>query len=191
MADGKPEKDAEGRMRALAHPKRLMILTEIGAGEMSPSELANRHDLDVKDLSYHFRTLEKFDLLKQVREEQRRGAREHFFQVNPWALVGAPEWRNVPDPLRLSTSGAALQLFIDRAISAMKAGTFVKRENSAISPRPICVDEKGWKEVVKLLERVWRSIGAIHDRSSKRLEGGEGFPILVVLAGFEEAENAR
>jgi DNA-binding transcriptional ArsR family regulator len=189
VASNYPHSDAKGRMQALAHPLRLMILIEIGADDMSPNELAERHDLDVKNLTYHFRTLEKHNLLTQVREIPRRGAREHFFRVNPGALLGAPEWRGVPDPLRLSVQGPALQLFADRAIAAMEAGTFAKRENSTISPRPIRVDEIGWKELVRLLDQTWREIGLIHERSGKRLEDGEGFPILTVLAGFEEAES--
>ena len=52
------------------------------------------------------------------------------------------------------------------------------------------VDDAGWEEVAKVMDEAQERLMAIHSRSSKRLAGEEGMPIIVGLAAFEAGRRA-
>jgi DNA-binding transcriptional ArsR family regulator len=62
----------DGVFRALAHPVRRQILSRIGSGEKTISELAEPFDMTLEAVSQHVRVLERARLLRRTR----RG-REH------------------------------------------------------------------------------------------------------------------
>lgn len=72
--------------RALAHPVRRSILSRIGSGEKTISDLAEPFDMTLEAVSQHVRVLERARLLRR----KRRG-REHLCRMDPAPLrdVGA------------------------------------------------------------------------------------------------------
>lgn len=68
--------------KALTHPTRGQILTILAEhDELSPSELADRIDKPIGNVSYHVRTLAALGLITQTRTEPRRGAVEHYYRL--------------------------------------------------------------------------------------------------------------
>jgi DNA-binding transcriptional ArsR family regulator len=74
----------DGVFRALAHPVRRAILSQIGSGEKTISELAEPFDMTLEAVSQHVRVLERARLLRRTR----RG-REHRCRVDPTPLRAA------------------------------------------------------------------------------------------------------
>jgi DNA-binding transcriptional ArsR family regulator len=74
----------DGVFRALAHPVRRAILSRIGSGEKTISELAEPFDMTLEAVSQHVRVLERARLLRRTR----RG-REHRCRVDPAPLRAA------------------------------------------------------------------------------------------------------
>src|SRR6185295_1222528 len=74
----------DGVFRALAHPVRRAILSRIGSGEKTISELAEPFDMTLEAVSQHVRVLERAQLLRRTR----RG-REHRCRVDPAPLRSA------------------------------------------------------------------------------------------------------
>ena len=66
---------------ALAHPVRRKILSRIGSGERTISELAAPFDMTLEAVSQHVRVLERARLLRR----ERRG-REHRCRIDPAPL---------------------------------------------------------------------------------------------------------
>jgi DNA-binding transcriptional ArsR family regulator len=63
--------------RALAHPVRRKILSRIGSGERTISELAEPFDMTFEAVSQHVRVLERARLLRRTRQ-----GREHRCRID-------------------------------------------------------------------------------------------------------------
>jgi len=74
----------DGVFRALAHPVRRDILSRIGSGEKTISELAEPFEMTLEAVSQHVRVLERARLLRR----KQRG-REHWCRVDPAPLRNA------------------------------------------------------------------------------------------------------
>jgi DNA-binding transcriptional ArsR family regulator len=172
-------------VRALSHPIRVSILEALQGRLASPSELAQELDQSLGVISYHANTLVECGCLGLVHTKQRRGALEHFFGLTPRSFIGHQDWRRAPMPLRRGVTSAAFGSFVEKAAEAIEAGTIDARDDTTLSWMPITVDEAGWREVAEIMDSTLEQLSAIHRRSSKRLAGEEGIPVIVGLAGFE------
>ncbi len=72
---------------ALAHPARREILSRLGKGDASVSELARPFDVSVRAISKHIGVLERAGLVTRERDAQRRPSR-----LRVLALREAHEW---------------------------------------------------------------------------------------------------
>jgi DNA-binding transcriptional ArsR family regulator len=178
--------------KAFTHPLRGHIwVTLFERGVVSPAEIASELDLDVSDVSYHFRELKRRKLIRLVRTVQRRGFDEHFYEpITPIFEFDDTEWMKLPLGLRSSVSGESVSRIITQLTEALKAGSFDTR-NRHLSQSWLLVDERGWKEAMDAIRRVLEQIQAIQERCAERRKGSTepGIPLAVVLAAFETAAS--
>jgi DNA-binding transcriptional ArsR family regulator len=172
-------------VRALSHPIRVSILEALQGRLASPSELALELDQSLGVVSYHANTLVECGCVELVHTKQRRGALEHFFGLTPRSFIGHQDWRRAPMPVRGGVTSAAFSSFIEKAAEAIEAGTIDAREDTTLNWMPITVDETGWREVAEIMDRTVELLSTVHRRSSERLRGEAGIPVIVGLAGFE------
>src|SRR5947209_6633105 len=111
-------------VKALAHPLRVQILATLEDRVASPSDLAADLDAPLGNVSYHVRTLADLGLVKLVKRRTRRGAVEHYYQARGRAQVSDRAWGQVPDVVKRSMVGAALEQAIEGAGAAAEAGGF-------------------------------------------------------------------
>lgn len=88
--------------KAFTHPLRGHAwVTICERGIASPREIADETGIDVSEVSYHFRTLKKYELIRLVRTEKRRGFAEHFYEptapVFYFSLEGVSRKALLPD----------------------------------------------------------------------------------------------
>lgn len=183
----KPEEELDQRLvKALAHPLRIEILRILGERVASPSEMAVLTKQPLGNVSYHTSVLLDFDCIELVKEEPRRGAVEHYYRVKPGGILGSRTWRQVPASLRGEVTGAALDAFTARAIAALQAGSFQGREGSAFIWQTLVVDERGWKEIVRIVEKGEERVRQIAEKCADLIDDpAEGIPVVVALAAFE------
>lgn len=177
-------------VRALAHPLRVQILEILSEAIASPNRISEQLQTELPDVAYHTRTLDKCGALELVKTAQRRGATEHFYKAAPNSFIGTPEWRNVPQSVLSGVSGATLQTFLNKALTALETGSLDGRDDTVLRWMPLTLDQHGWKEVVLILEEATNLILASHLRSQDRLNdtGGRGAISTVVgMAAFETA----
>jgi len=183
----KPEEDIDHRLvKAMGHPLRLEILRILGERVASPTEMAVLTKQRLGNVSYHTKVLLECDCIELVREEGRRGAVEHFYRAKPSGRLGSRPWKEVPASLRGDATAAALDAFTTRAIAALQAGTFQDREGSAFAWQALAVDERGWKEIVRIVERGEERIRQIAEKCADLIDDPDkGIPVVVALAAFE------
>jgi hypothetical protein len=178
--------------KAFTHPLRGHIwVTLFERGLVSPAQVATELELDVSEVSYHFRELKDRKLIRLVRTVQRRGFDEHFYEpIAPALDFDDAEWMKLPLAIRSSFSGEAVRHAIEQFTSALEAGSFDARSRH-LSQSWLLVDERGWKEVARTMQRALDRVEAIQERCSKRREvsAEPGIRVSVVMASFETAAS--
>jgi len=174
--------------KAFTHPLRGHIwVTLFERGVVSPTEIANELDLDVSEVSYHFRGLKRRRLIRVVRIVPRRGFDEHFYEpIAPAFDFGDAEWMELPAGIREGFSGEMVHQIIAQLIAAVESGSLDKRSRH-LSQSWLLVDERGWKELMRAMQRTLDRIDAIKQRCAERREasGEPGIPVSVPMAAFE------
>lgn len=178
--------------KAFTHPLRGHIwVTLFERTVVSPTEIADELDLDVSDVSYHFRELAKRKLIRLVRVVQRRGFDEHFYEpVTPAFRFDDADWMKLPVGIRSTFSGEMLRQIIDQLTDSLEAGSFDAR-NRHLSRTWLLVDEQGWKELMRAMQKALDRILAIQERCAERRQtwSEPGIPVSIAMAAFETAES--
>jgi DNA-binding transcriptional ArsR family regulator len=189
MSDRQPEAIDQRLVRALSHPLRVQILEVLTERVASPTLIAAELGTGVSHVAYHTRTLDRCGCLELVETAQRRGATEHYYKAKPHAFIGDRVWRKVPRSVRSGVTAASLQTFMDKAVTALEAGTLDNREDTTLSWMPVHLDEEGWLEVTTILgeatERVLAVQEAADQRAIKSSKDPRNISAVVALANFE------
>lgn len=176
--------------KAFTHPLRGHVwVTICEKGITSPAAIAGELGLDVSEVSYHFRELKRRKLIRLVHTVQRRGFEEHFYEsCAPVLNFDDFEWMEIPASIRSTFSADMLRQIIEELICALEAGSFDAR-NRHLSRTWLMVDEQGWKELMRAMQRVLDRIQAIRERCAERCgtSSEPGIPVSVVMASFETA----
>jgi DNA-binding transcriptional ArsR family regulator len=69
------------RAKAMSHPMRSAILQLLREGPSSPSRAAARLDGHLPTVAYHFKALERLELIEVRERTAKRGAIEHIYQL--------------------------------------------------------------------------------------------------------------
>jgi DNA-binding transcriptional ArsR family regulator len=184
-----PEPIDQRLVRALSHPLRVQILELLTDRVASPNWLSEQLDASLSHVAYHTRALDKCGCLVLVKTAQRRGATEHFYKATPGAFVGDRAWRSVPRSILGGVSGATLQTFMDKAVTALEAGTLDGRDDTILRWMPLLLDERGWVEVVAIMEEATDRVLAAHLRSQDRLAAERAEDAISTVIGFASFET--
>jgi DNA-binding transcriptional ArsR family regulator len=156
-------------VKALAHPLRVSILSALEHRVASPSELAEELEVPLPNLSYHIRMLVQLDMLKLVKTRPRRGAIEHYYQAKGRISVTDKAWGEVPTLVKEAMVSASLRQVGELVDSAAARGGFDAAE-SHLSRQPVKLDQKGWKELSKRMEELFKDVQQIQADAEKRRE---------------------
>jgi transcription initiation factor IIE alpha subunit len=174
--------------KAFTHPLRGHIwVTVCEKGLASPTEIANELDIEVTEVSYHFRKLHKKELIKVAYAVQRRGFDEHFYEpCAPVIYFDDFDWMEIPEAIRSSFSVDLVQGVVEELIGAIQAGSFDARDRH-LSRTWLMLDERGWRELMRTLVRMLKRVRAIQERSEERCEGSPEalIPVEFAMAAFE------
>jgi len=178
--------------KVFTHPLRGHIwVTLFERGVVSPAEIAHELDLEANEVSYHFRSLSRKGLIKLVRTVSRRGFNEHFYEpVAPALHFDDADWMGLPLGVRTSFSGEMMSQVIEDLVQALEAGSFDARDRH-LSRTWLLVDERGWKEAIRVARRALEQFLMIQERCTERRKKGSelGVPVAVALAVFETAAS--
>lgn len=180
--------------RALTHPLRGHILLLIGErGVASPKEIGRAVDIDVPEISYHVRSLKARGLIRLVRTEQRRGVKEHFYELTePLVYFDDREWDLLPRQIKSRFTSSLMRVAMIDAVEALKAGTFNTRDCHH-SRLTMPVDARGRREATEVLNEALERLVRIQEDCAKRmtLPSDEATPFAVYMTAFETAAGAE
>jgi len=181
-----PEGITQQLAKALAHPLRVRILTELHKGISSPNQLAQTLGEPLGNVSYHVKTLLEYDCVELVKTEPRRGAVEHFYRATERPFLNDAEWAKLPASARKGISGAILESIGEDVTKSMVAGTIEKRTDPHLSRTPLLLDEQAWDELTALLEETLNKAIGIGEQAATRLaDGSEPIPTTLGILHFE------
>jgi DNA-binding transcriptional ArsR family regulator len=182
-----PEGITQQLAKALAHPLRVRILSSLHKGISSPNQLAQELNEPLGNVSYHVKTLLEYNCVELVKTEPRRGAVEHFYRATDRAFLSDSDWAKIPASARKGISGSILESIGQSATDAMAAGTLEARKDSHLSDTPLVLDEKGWKELNKVLADAVTRAGEISEEAADRIaeEDAEGIASKLAIMHFE------
>jgi hypothetical protein len=178
--------------RVLANPLSMKIVTELNLREMSASgfyeEFGGADRLS--DVNRRFKTLAEDGWLRKVREEtggSRRGATEHFYRATGPAVFGTREWAEVPEAVRTSFSWRVFEQLAEQVREAMAAGTFDSRPDRHHTWIPLVLDQVGWEQVIRAVDRLFHQVLQEQAAAKMRLTESDEEPLIftVYLAAFE------
>lgn len=178
---------------ALSHPLRVHVLDVLAEAEASPSDLAREVGLSINYVAYHVKELEKLGYLELVRTEPRRGTVEHYYRLRRRFILDDSEWERLPEAVRSSFSAGLFGSIIDDVKEALEADTFHARSSHHLSRTRFPVDERGWDELMAILEETLNRVLALQGECAERLEasGEEGIPAAISIMGFETPARPR
>jgi DNA-binding transcriptional ArsR family regulator len=160
--------------RAIGHPTRAQILAEANERVMSPSQFAKRHELDVSQVAYHFRQLEKYECLEIVAEVPVRGSTEHFYKATRRTLFDGKAWDNLPETIKNKISGRTVTDLLEAISEAMLEETFDERDDRALAWDKVLLDERGWTEIESAFrEAIFKTLKAASDAELRLADSGE------------------
>jgi DNA-binding transcriptional ArsR family regulator len=181
-----PEGITQQLAKALAHPLRVRILSSLHKGISSPNQLAQELGEPLGNVSYHVKTLLEYDCVELVKTEPRRGAVEHFYRATDRAFLSDSDWGKIPASARKGISGSILESIGQSATDAMAEGTIAARKDSHLTDTPLVLDEKGWKDLNKVLADAVKRAGQIQKEAVGRLDDkSDGIPTKLAIMHFE------
>lgn len=173
--------------KALANTVRVEILAVLSHRRISPVGYAREFGGKLPSIAYHFKVLEAYECIELAETVKRRGALEHVYRCTKKPLLGDGDWKLLPLAVRGGISGAILQTLVERSSRAIEEGTFDAREDRHFTWTPLQVDERGWREMTRLLTSTLAKLEKIESKSHARLAKtrDEAISATVALAGFE------
>lgn len=181
-----PEGITQQLAKALAHPLRVRILSSLHKGISSPNQLAQELGEPLGNVSYHVKTLLEYDCVELVKTEPRRGAVEHFYRATDRAFLSDSDWAKIPASARKGISGSILESIGQSATDAMAEGTIEGRKDSHLSDTPLLLDQKGWKDLNKVLADAVKKAAEIQKEAAGRLDDkSDGITTKLAIMHFE------
>ena len=187
---GTRSKAALAVAKALCHPARVRILTEMNTPHrrMSPVEFADRHGEHLGTVSYHFRALRQAGCIRVVEENKRRGATDHVYEPVKRAMAWKREWEDLGPFFRDNLAAAALREAVEAVGRAVDSGTFAARDDSVLAHDTLWVDEEGLTEIQSMFLRQLQDLVITTERIHQRLRATPDAPKFLMsylMASFE------
>lgn len=171
-------------VKALGHPLRRRILAALDGRVASPSELADEFGEQIGNISYHFKTLERLDLIELVETTPRRGAIEHRYRAACVTYVPGEILAAMPEPVRQLVIHTWFRKRQEEILAAIEAGGFDGEDKQALRAR-LSLDETALRELGSKLEEMHKYALGLQEESEARLaKGGEPKSATVVLMLF-------
>lgn len=176
--------------KAMSHPVRVQILGDLSIPDatLSPSEFAEKSRKKLPTVSYHFRELEKFELIELVEEKKSRGSVKHTYRSKALALfTNSKEWESMLGQARTAVAAQTWRNYVEVSRKAIDAGGFEKRPDANFSWGTMRLDEPGWTDMQGSLARTLADMLRIKREADERMaaSGEEGFDATYGMGAFE------
>jgi DNA-binding transcriptional ArsR family regulator len=165
---------ADARLvKGLAHPLRIEILRVLEEGIASPSELAERIDAPLGNVSYHVRFLARVGLIELCDTRPRRGAVEHYYRTVSGVRVTDAAWAQMPGAVRDSLLSATLDQVGQSVGAAAAAGGF-DHDRASATRLELTLDAAGFAALSAAVSELHERALTVERESARRLAADAG-----------------
>jgi hypothetical protein len=188
----------------LAHPTRVRLLEVANERAISPIQFVHAYvrptpgDAEAEKralshVSYHFRFLHRAGCVEIVDRIPRRGSLENVYRAGEGIFFTSEEAAAMSRPKRRQASRTILQGLLARAEGAIQTDTFDRRPDSHLTWNSLNLDERGWSELTRVLDRTFDAAERIGRQAEARLakSGEEPLHATYGLLGFESPPVRR
>lgn len=175
--------------RALSNRWRSLILMELNARPMSPSQFVEEIGGSMTHISRCFRQLADWGFAEVI--EERNGGRkgggvERIYRNTRRAHFDTPTWETLPLFLRNEVSKSFLESYFARITEAIDAKTLDAESDRHLSWTPIVLDRSAWAKITTGLDEILAWLPRLEAEAIKRLKGtsNEPIPATVGLSAF-------
>jgi DNA-binding transcriptional ArsR family regulator len=164
---------------AMSHPTRVSAISILSERIASPREIAAEIDEPLNNVTYHVNQLRELGCIELVRTEAVRGGRvtEHFYRASRRAYFDDDSWAVLTEKERNGVTLAILKMVSKDIATAMAAGTFLREGDAHTTRSRISVDDEGWHEITRVIERATNELFEVEARVAAR--GAEGKPATI------------
>lgn len=181
--------------KAFAHPLRAEVLTMLNEKPGSAKDLEGRlrekgEEVSLNVIAYHLRVLDKLNCVELIETETIRGATKKTYRGTTRMLLDRDAWSNLSRETRIGISAGAIGETAERAQKALEEGTFDNRRDRAIINLKMSLDERGWKDVLKAIEKAYERCEEIEPEAINRMpDPAERFGVTVSLLAYESPKK--
>jgi hypothetical protein len=187
----------QNRIKAMSHPLRAEAFRLIrDQGPLSPREVAQTLDADLKDVSYHVRKLSEFQCVEEVMNRQVRGAVEHFYRATEQHMIDTAEWAELAEAepqMAEALTDEGMQGIVDDYTASRQAGVVPLDEEFWIVRTPMLLDPEGVREALQASEEYEEAMNEIAARSADRRvrRSAEEVPVSASVVFFKMPKRRR
>jgi DNA-binding transcriptional ArsR family regulator len=159
---------------AMSHPTRVYAMGILTERDASPRELAVDIGEPLNNVTYHVNQLRELGCIELVRTERARGGRvlEHFYRTTQRPYFDEDAWEVLTEKERFGVIWSIAQMISKDITAAVASGTFFAEDDKHITRSPMKVDDAGWREISKLLNRTTKELLDIEERVAERTTDG-------------------
>lgn len=169
----------------------LEIIDQLNTAAMTPGQLhATLGGTSTQGFLRRCKRLEKLGWVVNTKIQTGgalRGANVYEFRAASPTVSGQDILAKIPKPLRAGRDWEAFGSFAETAVAAVDAGAFNSRPDRHLTMSPLLVDEIGWSQVTKALQRFRQCLLRLEADLDRRRRSPDftGFPAAFLLSCFE------
>ena len=181
------------QMKALAHPLRQKILSELSDRVASPSELAEEFGEPLGNVSYHVRMLVDLECIELVSTTPRRGALEHHYRAVVRPYFDDASFQAFPAATKRALMGDVLTDIWGDVTAATDEATF-DDPKTHVTRQAMTLDEQGVADLSVLMNEMAEKIQEVRKASAARLgknrNTDQAIPTVVATLAFRAASKS-
>jgi DNA-binding transcriptional ArsR family regulator len=167
----------EPLLSALGHPTRAKVLAVLSDRHASAAEIAELIDEPITKVRYHLRALSKSGMIGWEEAKERRGVKEYYWFTRSPQWIEDHQHHSLSEQENRMINLYILRLVFADAAAGLREGAFNRRPDHAIVRFRLLVDEKGWKELVKIIRTAVDGIDAVRELAGRRLANSKEDPL--------------
>lgn len=137
----------------LSHPLRIRMIASLNEEEGSPKDLADRLRVSTYNTSYHMRILLTYDCVEVVGREKVRGATKTIYRAKMDINFPQRVWLELPPAVQQMVIVAVFMTSYSDTEVALLSRAYEKRPESHASWTNANLDERGWQDLIDLVNK--------------------------------------
>jgi len=189
------KKPSKTVVTAMQNELRTQIVVLLNERVASRPEICKELGASVSRVRHEVNVLLRLDppMVEMVGEKPVRGTVEKFFRACGQARIDGEEWAAIPEAIKGGMRGTLLNMIVEDAVAAVASGAFDSLENAHLSWSPMILDEQGWIDAMKVLEKALKQLEKVKQNSKERLiaTGAKGHSCTMSILGYASANEDR